>query len=129
MVLEPGDFANMTQVAAAVRRVRAHLVREGHLKIEAKVERKLRREKEKPLVDLTITVIPGGVNMFGNLLIDGLDILNEPQVRKMWGLGKGRPYSGELCRTVSKPDARRKSLREFGVHQNEPRRYMNRRTW
>ena len=49
------------------------------------------------MVDLTITVIPGAVYTFGKLKIDGLDIANEPQVRKMWGLGKGRPYNGEYA--------------------------------
>ena len=97
MVLQPGDLANMTEVAAAVKRVRAHLVREGYLKTEAKFERKLRREKEKPLADLTVTVTPGAVYTFGKLKIDGLDILNEPQLRKMWGLENGKPYNGEYA--------------------------------
>ena len=43
MVLQPGDLANMTEVAAAVKRVRAHLVREGYLKTEAKFERDRKR--------------------------------------------------------------------------------------
>ncbi len=97
MVLQPGDLANMTEVAAAVRRVRASLVREGYLKTEAKFERKLRREKEKPLADLTVTVVPGVMYTFGKLKIDGLDILNEPQLRKMWGLENGKPYNGEYA--------------------------------
>ena len=97
MVLQPGDLANMTEVAAAVKRVRAHLVRDGFLKADAKFERKLRRDKAKPLADLEVTVTPGAVYTFGKLNIEGLDILNEPQLRKMWGLEYGKPYNGEYA--------------------------------
>lgn len=97
MVVQPGDLANMTEVAAAVRRVRAHLVRDGFLKTEAKFDRKLRREKDKPLADLTVSVVPGALYTFGKLKIEGLDILNEPQLRKMWGLENGKPYNGEYA--------------------------------
>ncbi len=97
LILQPGDLANMTEVATAIKRARAFLVREGHLKAEVKYERKLRREKNKPLADLNINVTPGPVYTFGKLKIDGLDILNEPQVRKMWGLENGKPYNGEYA--------------------------------
>ncbi|MBY0505653.1 MAG: hypothetical protein K2X03_17195 [Bryobacteraceae bacterium] len=97
MVLQPGDLANMTEVAAATRRVKAYLVREGYLKAEAKFERKLRREKDKPLADIVVNVAPGAAYTFGKLKIEGLDILNEPQLRKLWSLETGKAYNGEYA--------------------------------
>jgi len=112
LVLQPGDLANMTEVATAVKRARAFLVREGHLKAEAKFERLLRREKDKPLADLTVTVTPGPVYTFGKLKIEGLDILNEPQLRKMWALENGKPYNGEY------PELFLSRIRDEGLFEN-----------
>lgn len=112
MVLQPGDLANMTEVAAAMKRVRSHLVRDGYLKADVKFERKLRREKEKPLADLNVTVTPGAMYTFGKLKVEGLDILNEPQIRKMWGLEFGKPYNGEY------PDLFLNRIRDENLFEN-----------
>ena len=77
-----------------------------------KFERKLRREKEKPLADLMINITPGPLYTFGKLKIDGLDIVTEPAVRKMWGLEADKPYNGEY------PDLFLNRLREENIFEN-----------
>ena len=59
-----------------------------------------------------INVTPGPVYTFGKLKIDGLDILNEPQVRKMWGLENGKPYNGEY------PELFLSRVRDEGLFEN-----------
>ena len=112
MVLQPGDLANMTEVAAALKRVKSHLVRDGYLKAGVTFDRKLRREKDKPLADLNVTVIPGPLYTFGKLKIDGLDIITEPQIRKMWSLEGDKPYNGEYA------DLFLSRLREENIFEN-----------
>ena len=112
MLLRPGDLANMTEVAAAIKRARESLVRDGYLKAAVTYERKLHREKDKPLVDLNVNVTPGSVYTFGKLKIEGLDILNEPQLRKMWSLENGKPYNGEYA------DLFLNRIREDGLFEN-----------
>ncbi len=112
MVLQPGDLANMTEVAAATKRVQAHLVRAGYLKAVAKFTRKQRTDKDKHLADIDVLVTPGLPYTFGKLKIEGLDILTEPQIRKMWGMENGKPYNGEY------PELFLSRLREENLFEN-----------
>ena len=50
--------------------------------------------------------------MFGKLEIKGLDILTEPEIRKMWGALEGKPFNPEF------PDSFLARVRNEGILDN-----------
>jgi len=84
---------NFTDVKAGVDRMLAAVKRKGYIRATSTNERKI-DEKEKK-VDLAVNIDPGPQFMFGKLGIEGLDIISEPQIRKMWSMKPGQPYDAE----------------------------------
>lgn len=107
--LRAGDLANMEEVKAAADRMRTSLQKRGFIKSKLEVKRRLVRGQkpgEKNLCHLDFPIVLGPQYTFGKLSIEGLDILNEPQLRKMWAMEKGQAFNGEY------PDFFLKQLRE-----------------
>jgi outer membrane protein assembly factor BamA len=67
--------------------------RDGRLHVQTQVERRINDTAKK--VDLIFHVTPGPQYLFGELTIQGLDILTEPAIRKMWALKPGDPFNAE----------------------------------
>jgi len=112
VALSSGDLANMKSVEEARDRVRLALRKSGYLKHEVRVERKLApgaKVGDKNLVHLTMHVAPGPKYTFQALRIEGLDILNEPPLRKMWSLEPGADFNAEY------PDFFLKTIRDEGL--------------
>jgi outer membrane protein assembly factor BamA len=91
--IRAGDVANFDEVKAGMDRVKKELARQGYLQAEVKAGRKV-HEKAKT-VDVALQVTPGPQYQFGKLTIEGLDIISEPAVRRIWTLKAGQPYNAE----------------------------------
>ena len=114
-LLHDGNFkseepANFTQINAGIAEIVRRLRREGYIHAEATPERTI--DDEQKIVDLTIHLTPGPRFTMGKLTIIGLDIQNEPFVRKLWLLQPGKPFNGEY------PDYFLKRLREDRYFDN-----------
>ena len=88
-----GEVFNQDAVDAVVAKLEQRQKRDGRLHVQTQVERRIDDTAKK--VDLTIHVIPGPQYTFGQLTIEGLDILTEPAIRKMWALKSGDPFNVE----------------------------------
>ena len=91
--LKAGDVFNQGAVDAVVAKLELRQKRDGRLHVQTRVERKINDTAKK--VDLIVRVTPGPQYTFGQLTIEGLDILTEPAIRKMWALKAGDPFNAE----------------------------------
>jgi outer membrane protein insertion porin family len=96
--IQSGDIANFDDVNAGIERVKQALARRGYLRAEVRPEREI-HDKSKT-VDVTLRVTPGPQFSFGKLTIEGLDIIGEPAVRRMWGMKPGAPFDVEYPQKV-----------------------------
>jgi outer membrane protein insertion porin family len=90
---KPGDLANFDDINAGLDRMKKRLRREGYTKAAMHVDR--HPDDQKKTVALVIKPEPGPQYFFGKLTIQGLDILTEPQVRKIWTLQPGKPFNAD----------------------------------
>lgn len=105
-----GDIANLEDVRAGANKIVARLKSNGYLNATAKTDRTIHENNHT--VDALITVTPGPQYHFGKLTIEGLDLITEPQIRKVWMLSPGSPFRPEY------PDEFLKDLRAQGVFEN-----------
>ncbi len=63
-------------------------------------------------VNVTAIMELGPQFLFGKLDINGLDILSEPAVRKMWRIAAGKPFQPDY------PDSFLAGIRDEGVFEN-----------
>jgi outer membrane protein assembly factor BamA len=108
--LKSEDIANFHEIEAGRQRVHRLLRRNGYLKADSTIERKI--DDRRRVVDLVFHLQPGPQYLFGKLEIVGLDILTEPGVRKLWALKEGKPFDADY------PDYFLARLREDGVLDN-----------
>jgi outer membrane translocation and assembly module TamA len=87
---QPVDFDD---VKAAQERIRMNLRRQGHLDAGSKVARDV--DDREHTVAIEFQIDPGPLYSLGKLDMVGLDIVSEPEIRKMWGLAPGRPFNPE----------------------------------
>jgi outer membrane protein insertion porin family len=104
---QPVDFDD---VAAAQNRIRESLRRQGHLDASSQVKRDINDMDHS--VDLTILIDPGPLYTLGKVDIVGLDVVSEPEIRKMWGMAPGKPFNVEY------PDHFLARVKEGGVFDN-----------
>jgi outer membrane protein insertion porin family len=108
--LKTGDIYNRQEVEASRQRVVAALRRAGYMRASAIIERTIDDAERK--VDVTVAVESGPQFLFGKLVIQGLDILNEPPLRKLWAMESGKPFNPEY------PDFFLAKIRQEGVFDN-----------
>jgi outer membrane translocation and assembly module TamA len=84
--------------------------RKGYVRSTVESERKI-YDKEKK-VDLAIRIEPGPQYLFGKLSVEGLDIISEPYIRKLWSMKPGQPYDAEY------PYYFLKRVEEDGIFEN-----------
>ena len=89
--LKAGELANFDEVNLARVRIDESFKHRGYMQASSKVVRKL-HDTEKT-VDITYLIDPGPLFTFGKLIVVGLDITTEPELRKMWGLKEGKPFN------------------------------------
>lgn len=105
-----GDLANFDDVAKGVERIRKRMHRQGYLRAEVQVERKI--DPKRKTVDLTLHVDEGPQFVFGKLAIAGLDIHGEAAIRKLWTLKEGKPFNADY------PDYFLNRVREENIFEN-----------
>ena len=105
-----GEIANFDEIAQGLDRMKRSLRRTGYLHAEAQIDRTV-REKAKT-VDLTIRIDEGPQFTFGKLIVQGLDLNGEAEVKKLWGLQEGKPFDGDY------PDYFLNRVRSDGIFDN-----------
>jgi outer membrane protein insertion porin family len=101
---------NFDEVKAAQGRIRDALRRRGHLDASSQVKRDI--QDTDHTVDIVIVIDPGPLYTLGKVNIVGLDVVSEPEIRKMWGLAPGRPFN------VNYPDVFLAAVKQRGVFDN-----------
>ena len=90
---KPGDVFNALRLQAGVAKVEAAMRRQGFMHVKSNLERHIDDQAKK--VALTVRMIPGDRYLFTGLKVEGLDILTEPAIRKMWSLKEGEPFNSD----------------------------------
>ena len=108
--LKTNQTANFDDVKAAQERIRASQRREGHLDATSQVKRDI--DDADHTVAIEFEIDPGPLYTLGKVDMVGLDIVSEPEIRKMWGLASGRPFNVEY------PDHFLARVKELGVFDN-----------
>ena len=108
--IKTGDVADFSEVDAGVERLKQRLNGSGYLKPETRVERVIHDEERK--VDVVVHVSTGPQFTFGNLVILGLNLDGEAQVRRLWTMKPGAPFDRAY------PEFFLTRIRETGVFDN-----------
>lgn len=108
--LRTGDLADFDEVLKAQNAIVHKYRGMGYLHASVKQERTVHDDQHA--VDLLLTLEPGAQFAYGKLTVEGLDLIGEPAVRKMWGDRTGKPFDPEA------PDAFLKEIREGGMFDN-----------
>ena len=91
--LKTNQTVNFDEVKAAQERIRVNLRRQGHLDAGSQVARTVNDTDHTVAIEFQID--PGPLYTLGKLDIVGLDVVTEPEIRKMWGLAPGHPFNVE----------------------------------
>ena len=82
-----GDVVNFEEIGKGVVRIKRYPRWSGYIKAAASTERKI--DDAKKLVDLAVKVEKWPQYVFRKLIVEGLDINSEPEIRKMWAVKRG----------------------------------------
>jgi outer membrane protein insertion porin family len=105
--LKTSQTVNFDEVKAAQERIRTDMRRKGYLDAGSKVARDV--DDMQHTVAIEFQIEPGPLYTLGKLDMVGLDIVTEPEIRKMWGIAPGRPFNVEY------PDHFLARVKESGV--------------
>ncbi len=105
--LKTNQTVNFDEVKAAQERIRSDMRRKGYLDASSKVARDV--DDMEHTVAIEFQIEPGALYTLGKLDMVGLDIISEPEIRKMWGIAPGRPFNVEY------PDHFLARVKESGV--------------
>jgi outer membrane protein insertion porin family len=105
-----GITANMGEVDDGRRKMELAVKRNGFL--DGKVLAKRTINEERKTVEMDFTIVAGEKYTFDKLDIKGLDLISEPEVRKLWGVKKGASFNPDY------PDFFLNKLREDGIFDN-----------
>lgn len=105
--LKTGDVADYDKVKQGVEAMRKAERRNGY--VDAKVVVDHRIDDGKKAVDLTFYVDAGPQYTMGKLAIAGLDLVSEAEIKRIWTLAEGKPFSPDY------PDFFLSRIREDGL--------------
>lgn len=108
--LKSGERADFDAVGEGRERILRLLRKNGHMKGAVKIDRTIDDAARK--VNVIYQVEAGPRFTFGALKVEGLDILTEPAIRKLWGLKPGQPFDADY------PEFFLNRIREDGVFDN-----------
>jgi outer membrane protein insertion porin family len=108
--LKKGAPFNAREVQEAMARILKRVRRDGYMKATCAEERQV--DDKALTVGLTFRLDRGPQYVLGTLDIQGLDILTEPAIRKMWALKPGQPFDADY------PDRFLQQVRDEGVLDN-----------
>lgn len=101
---------NFDEVKAGQVAIVHGLQRSGYLNAKSEVKRDVREAEH--MIDLTYVIDQGQMFTLGKVDIIGLDLETEPVVRKMWGLGAGKPFN------IDYPEYFLGRVKEQGIFEN-----------
>lgn len=87
-----GEPALWAKVADGMKQIQTKCKREGF--INAKVTQEPKLDETASQVDLTVVLDEGPRYLFRELKVEGLDLVTEAEVRKLWSLASGKPFNG-----------------------------------
>jgi len=105
-----GDTANFTKIEASLEKIRQRQRAQGYLRASTNVVREIR--DDELTVNLSVNIDRGPQFTLGKLDIQGLDLIGEPAVRKMWKIEPGQPFPDGY------PEAFLSRVREEGIFDN-----------
>jgi outer membrane protein insertion porin family len=105
-----GETVNFSNIEASLEKIRKRERAQGFLRADTRVVRDIHDEDHT--VNLTVNVERGPQFTLGKLSIQGLDLIGEPAVRKMWKIEPGQPYQDGY------PEAFLNRVREEGIFDN-----------
>jgi outer membrane protein assembly factor BamA len=108
--LKPGDLANFEAFREGQEKIHQAMRNAGYMKVSSEMHREL--DDAKKVVDIRFEVAPGPEFHFGKLLIAGLDIHGEHEVRRLWGMDAGKRFN------ASYPNHFLAKLQEDNVFEN-----------
>jgi outer membrane protein insertion porin family len=85
-----GGTVNVTGAYKTMADITESMKRQGFMKAQATFETDV--DHEAKLVDFDIEIMTGPQYTFSRLVVQGLDILSEPAIRKRWGMKAGAPF-------------------------------------
>jgi outer membrane protein assembly factor BamA len=105
-----GDIANFDRAGEGLERIRTALAHAGYL--DARVTTSRAIDDAKKTVDVTVAVDAGQMFKMGKLEIEGLDLVAEAEMRKIWTLKEDSPFDPDY------PDFFLKRVRDEGMFDN-----------
>ena len=105
-----GETVNFTNVEASLEKIRKRLRGQGYLRADTRVIREIRDEDHT--VNLTVNIVRGAQFTLGKLTIEGLDVISEPAIRKIWKIEPGQPFQEGY------PEAFLNRVRDEGIFDN-----------
>ena len=105
-----GETVNFANVEANLEKIRQRQRAQGFLRADTRVVREIHDQDRT--VNLTINVERGTQFTLGKLNIQGLDVISEPAIRKMWKIEPGQPFQDGY------PEAFLNRVRDEGVFDN-----------
>ena len=105
-----GETANFTNVEASLEKIRQRQRSQGYLRAQTSVVRDIHDQDHT--VNLTINIERGPQFTLGKLTVQGLDLIGEPAIRKMWKIETGQPFQDGY------PEAFLNRVRDEGIFDN-----------
>jgi outer membrane protein assembly factor BamA len=108
-----GETAQMKMVADGVKEVLDRYKRQGYVDAKARFEPELNFEEKT--ADLKVLVNEGEQYLFRELKIQGLDLVNEAGLRKLWSLEPGKPFNALYPHFFLEQLRERQLMQDLGV--------------
>jgi outer membrane protein insertion porin family len=105
-----GEIANFDHIEQGLNKIKQRQRAQGYLHADTRVVREIRDQDH--IVNLVINIDRGPQFTLGKLDIQGLDVIGEPAVRKMWKIEPGQPYQDGY------PEAFLNRVRDEGIFDN-----------
>nr|AUN37688.1 outer membrane protein assembly factor YaeT precursor [uncultured bacterium] len=105
-----GETVNFTHIDAGLDKIRKRERSKGYLRADTRVVRDIHDQDHT--VNLNVNVDLGPQFTLRKLTIQGLDLLTEPVIRKMWKIDVGQPFQDGY------PEAFLNRVREEGIFDN-----------
>ena len=105
-----GETANFDHIEQGLNKIKQRERSQGYLRADTRVVREIRDQDRT--VNLTINVDRGPQFTLGKLNLQGLDLIGEPAVRKMWKIEPGQPFQDGY------PEAFLNRVRDEGIFDN-----------
>jgi outer membrane protein insertion porin family len=98
------------EVVESLEKLRAAFRAQGYMKVKTETTRTYDDVNKK--VSMNVAVTYGKQYKMGRLTIKGLDVITEPEIRKMWGMREGNPFRDQY------PEKFLTRVKEDGVMDN-----------